>query len=439
MARATSSLEAVLSEHLWTVRWSPSIFSKLLAIMLAMTVVLLIMVTSFFALLVFPATFFTPEQTAQEYAHVLASGHPDRELAKSIRERAGIDIRYEGPDDSWTTSESLPTREQIRSGKAHSSPGRRYLLEAAPGGATYLLAWDARSQIHTTHIKLLWMLLLLILAVVLVTYWFQKRLLRPVHSLSEGVARLSHGQLDIVLPVFTHDELGLLTSAFNRMVREVKEMMKAKDQLLLDVSHELRSPLTRVKVALALLPEDENKAGLASDIEEMETMISELLELERLRTPGGISRQKQDLVPILQETVHTFENRPPGILLVAHSQSIIASLDGDKIRVVLRNLLENAFKYSFPESRPVDMSIREDQRNIVIRVQDDGCGIPPEDLTNIFEPFFRIDPSRSKKTGGYGLGLSICKRIVEAHGGTVEVANNPGRGVVFTVTIPRMV
>jgi len=249
---------------------------------------------------------------------------------------------------------------------------------------------------------------------------------------------MSAGHVDIVLPVFSQDELGALTTAFNQMVRRVREMIQARDQLLLDVSHELRSPLTRLKVALALLPEDENMARLNPDINEMETMISELLELERLRTPHGICRQKQDLVPILHQVAQTFDNKSPGVRIAANPQSIFLNIDGDKIRALLRNLVENAFKYSLPDSRPVDVSAAELDQTVVIRVQDDGQGIPEAHMANIFEPFFRVDPSRSKKTGGYGLGLSICKRITEAHGGTIQVEKNRGRGASFILTFPSM-
>jgi signal transduction histidine kinase len=220
------------------------------------------------------------------------------------------------------------------------------------------------------------------------------------------------------------------------MVRRVKEMIHARDQLLLDVSHELRSPLTRMKVALALLPEDDNKANLEADVKEMETMISELLELERLRTPHGLSKQKEDVVAIVREIAHEFENRAPCVHFVGDQEQIFANVDGEKLRTVLRNLLDNAFKYFLPDSQPVDLAVSESPNGVVIRVKDDGRGIPEGQMASIFEPFFRIDPSRSKKTGGYGLGLSMCKRIVEAHGGTLQIENNAGRGVSFILTIP---
>lgn len=426
-----------MTERIWKLPWSPSIFSKLLAIMLGMSAVLLIMVTAFFALVVFPMPLSTSENLARQYTHLLVASSPNLEAARNIRQQIGMDIRYEGPDGSWTTSDYLPTVEEFRQEQASSSFGNEYHLETAPNGGTYLLGWDTRDQMYAAHVKLLAMLLLLILAVVLATYWFQKRLLRAIQSLGDGVTRMSAEQLDIVLPVFAQDELGRLTVAFNQMVRRVKEMIQARDQLLLDVSHELKSPLTRMKVALALMPEDENKNSLDCDVNELETMISELLELESLRTPHGICRQKQDLIPILQDVVQTFANRSPGVQFVANPKSILANIDGDKIQVILRNLLENALKYSLPDSRPVDVSALENQRAVVIRIQDDGPGIPEAHLASIFEPFFRSDPSRSKKIGGYGLGLSICKRITEAHAGTLEVKNNPGRGASFIVTIPR--
>ena len=404
--------------------------------MLGTLIVLLAIVTVIFALVIFPTSVSTSEHAAREYTSLLAATQPNLEAAKRIRDDIGLDVRYEGPGGPWATSDKLPTVEQVRNRQAHSSFGHEYHLATASNGGTYVFVWDVRNQMHSAHEKLLWMLLLMIVGVVLTAYWFQKRLLGPVQSLGDGVARMSAGQLDVVLPVITQDELGTLTTAFNQMVSQVKQMIHARDQLLLDVSHELRSPLTRMKVALALLPEDDNKANLEADVNEMETMISELLELERLRTPRGLCERKQDVVRIVREIPQPFENRVPGVQLIVPPEAIVANVDDEKLRTVLRNLLDNAFKYSLPDSQPVILSVSESPDSVVIRVQDDGQGIPEAHMANVFEPFFRIDPSRSKTTGGYGLGLSMCKRIVEAHGGTIQIKNKMGRGVSFILTIP---
>ena len=288
------------------------------------------------------------------------------------------------------------------------------------------------------HTKLLWLLLVLILSVVIVAHAVIRRALRPLRSLQDGVARMSEGDLDVVLEERTRDEFGALIDAFNRMVRRVKEMVRARDQLLLDVSHELRSPLTRMRVALALVPEGDKRRRMTADVAEMETMIAELLELERLRDGRGIRTERQDLLPIVREAVRAFEDKPPGARLLAAKEQILLDLDAERVRTVLRNLMENAIKYSLSESRAVEVTVEADAENVSVRVTDDGPGLPEADIDRLFEPFYRVDPSRSKKTGGYGLGLSMCRRIMEAHGGTIVGKNNAGRGATFTLTFKRL-
>ena len=129
-------------------------------------------------------------------------------------------------------------------------------------------------RMYEAHVALLVVLLLVMAAVVLTGHAVLKRLLRPLRALSDGVARLSAGELDVVLPNCTRDEFGRLTDAFNQMVGRVREMIGARDQLLLDVSHELRSPVTRMKVALELLPDGEHRTRMAADVAEMELAFS---------------------------------------------------------------------------------------------------------------------------------------------------------------------
>jgi signal transduction histidine kinase len=274
------------------------------------------------------------------------------------------------------------------------------------------------------------------LAVFGVAHLVLSRALRPLRALHDGVARLSAGDLDVALPNRSRDEFGVLTDAFNRMAARVREMLRARDQLLLDVSHELRSPLTRLKVALALLPDSGKKAQAESDAAEMEAMITELLEFERLRDGRSLRIVRTDLVSLVREAARPFRDGPPGVRVTASPAEILLDVDVEGVRTVLRNILGNAVKYSLPDSRPIDISTTHLGDSLVVRVIDDGPGIPDSDLPSLFEPFFRVDRSRSRKTGGYGLGLSICKRIVEAHGGSISAANNPGRGACFTLTFP---
>jgi len=248
---------------------------------------------------------------------------------------------------------------------------------------------------------------------------------------------VSQGNLDVVVPKRSADEFGTLTDAFNRMVDRIKDMIRARERLLLDVSHELRSPVTRLKVSLELLSDPTMKARMAADVAEMEIMIGELLELERLRDGRGMSFARQNIVSLLGEVAGNYDDRPPRVRLVPTMPEILVDIDRERMRTVIRNLVENAVKYSLPDSHPVEVSAAQNSDRVVIRVTDDGPGIPEHDMPNLFEPFFRLDRSRSKKTGGYGLGLSIAKRIVEAHGGSIAVENNPTRGASFVMSLPK--
>lgn len=292
---------------------------------------------------------------------------------------------------------------------------------------------------QAVHNRLLFFLLLLLVAIIFTAHVLLRRALRPLRWLQEGVAALSDGNLDVAVPHRTKDEFGALTDAFNHMVGRVREMVRSRDQLLLDVSHELRSPLTRMKVALELLPEsehDEHKPRLAANVAEMEAMVTELLELERLRQGRGLRIEQSDLMRVVREVVESCAGQPPGVMLAAGPEKLTLAIDPEKVRTVLGNLLENAAKYSLADSKPICVSVAEQDNAALVKVEDDGPGIPEEDITSLFEPFFRVDRSRSRKTGGYGLGLSLCKRIMEAHKGSIAVENRPTRGAAFVLRFP---
>jgi signal transduction histidine kinase len=408
-----------------------SVFAKLVTIMLVMATSLMALVSGFFFLYVGPTLNRSIRQVVHSYARVIARTGPDYETAKRLSAELRIEIRYEGPGGSWTTDRYLPTIDEAR-----GTGWIGYVIEPSPNGGRYLFTERLMAPLHAVHTYLVWLLLLLMVAVVFIAHAVLRRLLRPLRELGDGVALLSSGQLDVTVPQRRHDEFGALAEAFNRMVSRVRDMIRARDQLLLDVSHELRSPVTRMKVALELLPEGDKKHRMAADLDEMELMISELLELERLRE-GRIRKERRNIVPILEAVVESCQDRAPGARIVSAAREIVLQVDADKLQTVIRNLVENAMKYSLPDSRPVEVSAVEENGQVTIRVTDDGPGIPAEDLESIFEPFFRVDRSRSRRSGGYGLGLSISKRIVEAHGGNITAMNNPGRGASFVTILPK--
>jgi signal transduction histidine kinase len=416
-----------------------SVFAKLVLIMLGMALCLIGLVVGFFNLFVNPVVGASVNRMLGDYAERIARDAPDRHQAQQIAARFAVQIRYEGPDGSWTTDEKLPTiAEALDEARSHwnASWGHSHHLVAAPNGGRYLFAWEFGRRTKAAHDRLLLLLLVSMIAVFWAAHLILTRALRPLRALHDGVQRLSAGDLEVVLPNPSRDEFGALTDAFNRMAARVKEMVRARDQLLLDVSHELRSPLTRLKVALALLPDSAKMAPAEADAAEMEAMTTELLELERLRDGRSLRTRREDLLALIHEAAGAYQDGPPGVRVSASSPEIPLDVDPDGMRTVLRNLLGNAVKYSLADSAPVEIGAAREGAAVVVHVRDDGPGIPEADLPGLFEPFFRVDRSRSRKTGGYGLGLSICKRIVEAHGGRIAAANNERRGACFTLTLP---
>jgi signal transduction histidine kinase len=404
-----------------------SVFAKLVTIMLVMAISLLGIVLAFFALIVSPTMNHGAEAVFREHITEVAKAGLSEQEALRLANEANIQVRYDGPKGSpkksWSTRDWVPAASDV-SDDSYRFLGHGFYVVPAPDGGTYVFGWMFRRRMIDIHNMLLALMLGIMIAVIVTAHLTLRRLLRPLRTLGDGVARLSAGQLDVVLPNPTRDEFGTLTGAFNDMVGRVRDMIRARDQLLLDVSHELRSPLTRLRVALELVPDDQHRRHMKNDLAEMELMIAELLELERLRDGKAIQLARHDLVAIARELP---------VRVTASEPAMFADADAEKMRTVIRNLLENARKYAM--NAEIELSATDE--TVTLRVRDDGPGIPEGDLANLFEPFFRVDRSRTKSTAGYGLGLSICKRIVEAHGGTISAANNPDRGATFTVTLPR--
>lgn len=232
-----------------------SVFVKLVAIMVTMAASLLLSVGGFFGFIVGPNLHSSVDVVLQEYTRGLAAGSLDLANATDLSARLNLQVRYEGPAGNWSTAGDLPRIDDVQQGRVRKRTPtllrRNYYVVPAPDGGAYLFAWSLGTRMKAAHDTLVVLLLLVMVGLVVITYIVLKRLLGPLRRLNDGVDRLSAGQLDVVLPNETRDEFGRLTDAFNHMVGRVRAMIGARDQLLLDVSHELRSPLTRMKVALA--------------------------------------------------------------------------------------------------------------------------------------------------------------------------------------------
>ena len=280
-------------------------------------------------------------------------------------------------------------------------------------------------------------LIVLLTCILLFGYVVIRWILKPVTWLNDGVRQVSSGNFDYRMPVKRLDEFGTLAEAFNSMTGRIREMLHARERLLLDVSHELRSPITRMRVALEFMPDSAAAQGMRADIHDMEVMISEILETQRLGSPyGKLNLEQTDLASLIREVVAERAHSTPAVMVENVESGITVAVDRTRLKTVLKNVVDNALKYSDPAGEPVRIAIVKRLPHIVVEVRDTGHGIPVEDIPYVFEPFYRVDKSRSKHTGGYGLGLSICKIIMEAHKGGITVASELGRGTTVSLLLP---
>ena len=369
---------------------------------------------------------------------------PNPERAREIARQSLLEIRYESPALSWSTSDDLPgalsgrfrawrQEPNVRLGKYHN----RYVIEVDRKPGRFIFGLSQKLQIDSERDRLLVIMFVLLTAILAAAFFALRHILRPVKLLNTGVEQVGRGNLKHRVPLKNADEFRDLAAAFNDMTARIEDMLQTKDQLLLDISHELRTPITRMKVALEFLPESRARKNLQADIVEMEKMVGGILETARLRHKySELKKQPADLVALLKQTAAAFEKQPPGIVTVDLPQEVILQVDPHQIKTVFENLLSNAFKYCEPESDPVKISLERRATDVIVRVEDHGIGIPQEELAHIFEPFYRVDKSRSKDTGGYGLGLSLCKTIMEAHEGKIEVQSRLKEGTTVLLFFP---
>jgi len=245
-------------------------------------------------------------------------------------------------------------------------------------------------------------------------------MLRPVRDIRDGVKRMGQGNLTHRVAVRHNNDLGELAESINTMASDIEQMLDAKRQLLLGASHELRSPLTRAKVAIQLTDNSKARQLIEDDLNEMESLISDILESERMKSGHAIlQRHPFDLIELTQSVIDEMPSN--AIKLECNGHLPVLYADEPRIRILLRNLIGNAIDHSHTENAVVTVKLTHIDQVMRISVIDLGPGIAAEHLENVTEPFYRTDASRTRTTGGFGLGLHLAKLIAHAHGGSLEI------------------
>jgi signal transduction histidine kinase len=364
---------------------------------------------------------------------------PDVARAQALVNRLPITIRIVGPKVNW---ESNPGSQTSLGGWMHGHDedlsNDKWFIRPTADGHRVIFGWAPKLwQLAPRATG--WATLGMLLLLVVLGYAYVSRLLRPLVDIREGAQRFGRGEFTQPIPVRRNDDLGDLAQRINTMADDIQAMLDAKRGLLLALSHELRSPLTRARLNAELLPAtpegQAERDALLRDLNEMRDLISDLLESERLASPhAALQREPVDLAALVREIVAEMPGAQDVHLDLAEGLPPHA-VDRMRIRLLVRNLLDNALRYSAEAPRPPCVSLRAvlegKTQGIELEVRDHGPGVDDAQLGRLTEPFYRTDGARARATGGVGLGMYLCRLIAEAHGGSFTVRNaHPGLQIV---------
>ncbi len=371
---------------------------------------------------------------------------PDLEAAARLARDLPVDIAISGEGVRWSSLPTYPDENSLLFDHEHrigsgvvqiGEYGRRgYVARWNSDGFDVLFLAEA-ATLDDRGAPARWLTIVLVLLILGGVFYLIRRMLRPIEALDDAVARFGAGDLDARANIRRRDELGALASSFNRMANEIQLMLEAKRELLLAISHELRSPLTRANVSTALVEDPERRRQLQHDLDEMEKLIGELLEAERLNVRHApLNLEQVPLDELVAELVREqFAAQP--LQLQIRGSPIMMRLDAVRISLMLRNLLDNALRHNRGNRGPVVLAIEPEPDHVTISVTDHGEGFSEPELELAGEAFWRRDRGRSRTRGGFGLGLYLARRIAQAHGGDLQIESRAGEGARISVSIPR--
>jgi len=282
----------------------------------------------------------------------------------------------------------------------------------------------------------------------LICMLFAYILVRPIRQLQHTARLLGEGDLSIRSPLATrHDEVGQLANEFNEMANRIESTLNQQQQLLRDVSHELRSPLARLRVALELARKQSGDTSQLQRIENetacMDGMIENILTLIRLEQDDSYQSlcKPFNLINIIEDVVNNanFEYAKTSKQADIHTSAHAITIQGDSslLHSAIENIVRNAMHYT-PSNSQVTIHISTHEKQATIMITDAGNGVPENSLAHLFEPFYRVDEARDRQSGGFGLGLSIAARAIQSHHGSIHADNAKTGGLRVSITLPIM-
>ncbi|MFC2013771.1 ATP-binding protein [Chloroflexota bacterium] len=319
-------------------------------------------------------------------------------------------------------------------------PGRLYI---SPETSVELPSTQGLSRAISYF--LLWGGLLAIAIALLITFFLSRRISAPIKSITLASKRLGQRDFSQRVQIKEKGEIGELANTFNSMTTDLEQAEELQRNMVADIAHELRTPLSNIKGYLEAFRDGVIKAdtGTIQSLDEEATLLLRLVDdLQELSLAEAgelkLNRQAENIIRLIQQTVSAKRHQAAakGVLVSTDLPDNLpmGNIDAHRINQVLLNLLDNAIAHTAKDGTII-VTAKQEGNWIEVAVTDTGKGIPPEDLPNVFERFYRVDKSRTRATGGSSLGLTITKRLVEAHGGKIKVQSELGKGSCFSFTV----
>jgi signal transduction histidine kinase len=334
---------------------------------------------------------------------------------------------------------------QLLAQRAISSTGRHYVLVRDLNYSALDNILTAARQIEGPQF------VAVLLCSMLVSFWLAHRITVPVRKLRTAAEQLASGNLAARVSgsaVDQHDEIAQLSRDFNSMAQRIESLVSSQRRLITDISHELRSPLARLSIALGLARKHANYQIIGDldrierESERLNDLIGNLLELYRIEGRAAFPEDKQlvaldELVDeIAADVDYEAQSHTRGVRILHTEPCSILGIP-ELVHSAIENIVRNGIRYTKPGTEvEISLQVCRDEGGAVIHVRDHGDGVPPEDLQNIFRPFFRVQGARERSSGGTGLGLAITERSVQLHGGSVKAKNAQGGGLIVELWFP---